>query len=164
MPAGRQTTVGRGRAQRQAPRREVPGLKTSGPWSFHKRSRNTIEPSSCLNRLALRPAAAMLGLWRLRVDAADVDVRRSVEPAAWVWAGVGIASQPAPASGEQNRQTDHGHGDLFHRPSLPGKIFRAVSPPPLQVPSGDLHIPVLGQLAPGNVLISHVWRNTYSRD
>jgi hypothetical protein len=29
----------------------------------------------------------------LRVDPPDVDIRRTVEPAAWVWSGTGVAAQ-----------------------------------------------------------------------
>jgi hypothetical protein len=72
------------------------------------------------------PSITPLPLW---IDAPYVDIRRTVEPATWVWSGIGIASQPAPASGEQNRHTDHGQHEFGHQPS--GKS----RPPISQFPS-----------------------------
>jgi hypothetical protein len=85
----------------------------------------------------------------LRLDPPNVDVRRAVEPAAGVGSGDGIASQPASASGEQNRQTDHCHADLGHRPSLTAEDFRAASRPSRKSRPLISTFPSLGQLAAG---------------
>src|SRR6202007_644409 len=45
----------------------------------------------------------------LRVDPPDVDIRRAVAPAAWIWYGTGAPAQGGPASGEQHRQAERGH-------------------------------------------------------
>jgi len=44
----------------------------------------------------------------LGIDPPNVYVRRAIELAAWVWSGIGIASQPASASGEQDLRAYQG--------------------------------------------------------
>ena len=82
-------------------------------------SRPLISTFPVLGHLAFGAASARRWLNRvhrpLRVDPPDVDIRRTVEPAAWVRPRTGIASQPASASGEQDRQPDQAHTDITYR-------------------------------------------------
>ena len=53
-------------------------------------------------------------LMALGVNAPIIDVRGTVETAAWVWSGVGVPAQRSSASGQQHCQTNDNQRDPIH--------------------------------------------------
>jgi hypothetical protein len=77
--------------------------------------------STFLSSVNCRPAQLPLGdtvepgsTAPLGVDAPNIYVRRTIEPAAWVRPRAGVPAQRTPASGEQHRQTDQNQRSLVH--------------------------------------------------
>jgi hypothetical protein len=94
---------------------------------------------------ALEPGAAALSRRSLRIDAPNIDIRRTVKTAAGVRSGIGVASQRTPASREQYSQPDDDQCHLVHRvPSLPEENSSHPEPmsshkwrPPISTPNSS---------------------------
>src|SRR5215470_969550 len=80
-------------------------------------------PSGSPRVIAARGENSCLG-----VDAPIIDVRRTVETAAWVRPGAGVPAQRSSASGQQHRQPNDDQRDPIH--GEPASLWGSSSPTP----------------------------------